>query len=141
MTKLSVTASIVAIVILAGPVASFAQSAGGASGSSAGGTAAGSPGAGSAGTGTTGIGGAPSAPATGGGLNNSGNDPGVAGNSPRLTTPPAPGTNSAGTANSSGLPANSAAGVTTGSSTSIDAAISDENRQIDRKLKSICRGC
>jgi hypothetical protein len=58
--------------------------------------------------------------------------------SPKATMPPPPGVNSAGTAQSSG------AGVTTGSasgSTAEDKKIRDENRQIDQKLKSICRGC
>ena len=52
--------------------------------------------------------------------------------------PGPPGTNSLGTAQSSGR------GVTTGSasgSTAIDQRIQDENRQIDQKLKGICRGC
>jgi hypothetical protein len=52
--------------------------------------------------------------------------------------PGPPGTNSLGTAQSSG------GGVTTGSataSTAIDQRIQDENRQIDQKLKGICRGC
>jgi hypothetical protein len=94
----------------------------------------------------------PSGPANAGGLNNSGNDPSGAGNSSKLATPP--GTNSAGTANSSGAAANSGAGVTTGSARSApagttvigpqtngDAAIDAEDKQINRKLKSICRGC
>lgn len=63
----------------------------------------------------------------------------------------APGTNSAGTAQSSG--ANTAPGVTTGSAGSLgtgsaptpttgrDAAINQENKTIDRRLNSICRGC
>ena len=63
------------------------------------------------------------------------------------------GTNSAGTAQSSGGSLNREPGVTTGSaglgsghastepSTSTDAAINAENNTIDRKLKSICRGC
>jgi hypothetical protein len=66
--------------------------------------------------------------------------------------PPA-GTNSAGTAQSSGKALNRDSGTTTGSagmgsgkaavspSTSPEAAIKDENATIDRKLKSICRGC
>jgi hypothetical protein len=78
-----------------------------------------------------------------------------AGNSAKLPT--APGTNSAGTAQSSGSGAASGAtanrreGVTTGSApsgvdapgpqTSGDAAINEENKTIDRKLKGICRGC
>ena len=62
-----------------------------------------------------------------------------------------PGTNGAGTAQSSGAP-NRGAGTTTGTALgtgkaapppmpSSDAAISRENATIDRKLKSICRGC
>src|SRR5947208_17181405 len=53
------------------------------------------------------------------------------------TTPNPPGTNSLGTAQSSG-------GVTTGSSsgsTPEDKKIQDENRDIDRKLKGLRRGC
>ena len=70
-------------------------------------------------------------------------------NSPKQALPP-PGTNSAGTAQSSGSGVNTAPGVTTGaagtgtmstSSQSTDAAIAEENRTIDRKLKGICRGC
>jgi hypothetical protein len=65
-------------------------------------------------------------------------------------SPPTPGTNSAGTAQSSGRDVNTAPGVTTGtagtgtmatSPTSSDAAINEENKTIDRKLKGICRGC
>lgn len=56
---------------------------------------------------------------------------------------PPPGTNSLGTAQSSG--ANTAPGVTTGaasgSSADADATVSTENRQLDKKMKSICRGC
>jgi hypothetical protein len=88
----------------------------------------------------------PSGPANAGGLNNSGNDPSGAGNSAKLASPP-PGTNSAGTANSSGSPGTSGSSMTTGSArpaagdTSGDAAVDAENKAIDRKLKSICRGC
>jgi len=62
------------------------------------------------------------------------------------------GTNNAGTARSSS--ANEARGVTTGSAgslgtgtaavpktTSTDAAVVEENKTINRKLNSICRGC
>ena len=64
-----------------------------------------------------------------------------------------PGTNSAGTAQSSGRPSNRGADVTTGSaglgsgraatepSTNTDAAVKAENELLERKLKSICRGC
>src|SRR5260221_2338985 len=86
--------------------------------------------------------------AQGAGSASAGNSGGAASSSDVTT---APGTNSAGTAQSSG--ANTAPGVTTGSSrslgtgtaavpqTSTDAAIDAENKTIDRKLNSICRGC
>lgn len=63
-----------------------------------------------------------------------------------------PGTNNSGTAQSSGAASNRGAGVTTGSAlgsgraatepaTNTDAAVKAENQLLDRKLKSICRGC
>lgn len=107
MTRMSATASIVAITILAGTVGALAQRAGGA----------------------------PSNSANAGGLNNSGN-----GNSVRIAPPPPPGTNSAGTANSSGASGTVGSSMTTGA-TAGDAAIHDEDKAIDQKLKSICRGC
>jgi|GEM_PF-2084649 len=63
--------------------------------------------------------------------------------SPQLTSPPPPGTNSAGTAQSSGGSPNTREGVTTGSASSqgVDQAIEKENRSIDQRLKGICRGC
>jgi hypothetical protein len=59
------------------------------------------------------------------------------------------GTNSAGTAQSSGGPPNArqgAGGLGTGhakppATPSADAVINQENALLDRKLKSICRGC
>jgi hypothetical protein len=73
------------------------------------------------------------AQATGGAAGSAG---GVA-NSPAA----APGTNSLGTAQSSG--AKGAPGVTTGTGAGggTDAAVNAENRLLDKKLKSICRGC
>jgi hypothetical protein len=53
---------------------------------------------------------------------------------------PQPGTNGAGTAQSSGTASNAGAGVTTGSA-GTDAAVAAENKSVDRKIKSICRGC
>jgi hypothetical protein len=54
-----------------------------------------------------------------------------------------PGTNSLGTAQSSG--SNRSAGVTTGAASGTnpdaDATVSAENRLLDKKMKSICRGC
>jgi hypothetical protein len=105
------------------------------------------------------VSGVPSGPANVGGLNNSGNDPSGAGNSAKLASPPTPGTNSAGTANSSGSAGSSgsatAAGArTSGSASSApggtaatgpnvkgDAAVDAEEKAVDRKIKSICRGC
>jgi hypothetical protein len=94
-------------------------------------------------------------------LNNSGNDPSGVGNASKLATPPAPGTNTSGTAQSSGSRGggvNSQPGMTTGAAASsaagstvagpqtetdknTDAAIAEENKNMDRKVKSICRGC
>jgi hypothetical protein len=74
------------------------------------------------------------AQATGGVGGSSGASGGVA-NSPA----PPPGTNSLGTAQSSGTAAGRTTGTGTGGST--DAAVAAENRLLDKKLKSICRGC
>lgn len=71
-----------------------------------------------------------------------GGSTGTTGGVAKAPAPP-PGTNSLGTAQSSG--ANTAPGVTTGAASGAnsdaDATVSTENRQLDRKLKSICRGC
>lgn len=70
---------------------------------------------------------------------------GTAGSSGGVANSPAPppGTNSLGTAQSSGK--NAAPGVTTGTasgaSRDADATVNTENRQLDKKMKSICRGC
>jgi hypothetical protein len=141
MTRTPAITAIAILAVLMSPADLLAQSpGGGAGGTSAGsGSAAGSPSAGSAGAGTSGISGVPSGPANAGGLNNSGNDPSGVGNSSKLASPPPPGTNSAGTANSSGP----GSGVTTGSAgrTKEDAAIDAEGKAVERKIKSICRGC
>jgi hypothetical protein len=160
-------ASIVALTLLVVPVTSLAQSAGGgaggggsaggaASGASAGtGSATGSPAAGAAGAGTAGVSGVPAGPANAGGLNNSGNDPSGVGNSAKTASPPPPGTNSLGTANTSGSTATKGSSMTTGAAggsrgdgtaatgpqTSGDIAIDKETKTIDRKINSICRGC
>jgi hypothetical protein len=116
MNKLSLKAS-VAIVLLAGATAALAQ--GGA------------------------------APGNAEGINNAVNDPSGAGNASQLASPSA-GTNSAGTAQSSGSGANSKSSVTTGSGrgapdttgpNDTDAAISAEDKALDHKMKSICKGC
>jgi hypothetical protein len=72
-------------------------------------------------------------------LNNAGEDPSGAANASKRASPPPAGTNTAGTAQSSG-----GGGVTTGSArsqTSGDAEVNKENKEVDRKIKSICRGC
>ncbi|KJC34833.1 hypothetical protein [Bradyrhizobium sp. LTSP857] len=75
---------------------------------------------------------------TGGSTGSTGSTGGVA-NAPA----PAPGTNSLGTAQSSG--ANTAPGVTTGAGSGTnpdaDATVNAENHLLDKKMKSICRGC
>jgi len=160
--SMKLTSTITAIALLAFPAASLAQSSGGSAGGSAGGSsagstsgsAAGSPSAGSAGAGSQGISGVPPGPAAPGGLKNSSEDPSGAGNASRQASPQTPGTNSSGTAQSSGSSANTGSGVTTGSARSGgsrtditgpqrsgDAAIGEEDKEVDRKIKSICRGC
>ena len=71
----------------------------------------------------------------------SGSPPSAIPTSPQVASPPS-GTNSAGTAQSSGR-LNTGEGVTTGSasSESFDKAIADENRMVDRRVNGICRGC
>jgi hypothetical protein len=190
MTTLS---KLLFICLLAWPLAAFAQSggAGGAGGgggtgggaSSSGGagagtsgtgaasgptagspSAAGTPSAGSAGAGSQAVSGVPNGPANLGGNNNSGNDPSGAGNASKVPT--APGTNSLGTANSTGGSSSSSStgtgSQTTGSALNRpggqsggridgtvtqgpempgDAAIRAEDQVVDKKIKSICKGC
>jgi hypothetical protein len=153
-------------------------SAGGGAGGASGGTsgAAASPRAGSAGAGSLGTSGVPNGPANAAGLNNSGNDPSGGGRAPTFNSDtttglanssrgtPAngqvrnpenpPGTNSAGTAYSSGeapggggtLRSNGtrmpgANGPTTTKEQDSDAQIDKENQKLDRMVKSICKGC
>jgi hypothetical protein len=150
-------------------------SAGAASGPSRSGSAAGAPQAGSAGAGTMGVNGVPNGPANAAGLNNSGNDPSGAGNSAKspdatatsgIANPPstrttpsrstpakddvepsAPGTNTVGTAQSSGsLRENGTTMPGNGSPTrtrteDLDKQIDAENKNFDSKVKSICKGC
>ena len=150
-------------------------SAGAASGPSRSGSAAGSPEAGSAGAGTMGVNGVPNGPANAAGLNNAGNDPSGAGNlakSPDATAtsgianpssirttpsrstrgnddvePNAPGTNTVGTAQSSGsLRSNGTTMTGNGRPTrtrteDLDAQLNAENSKLDSKVKSICKGC
>ncbi|WFU28229.1 hypothetical protein QA649_18995 [Bradyrhizobium sp. CB1717] len=78
------------------------------------------------------------AQATGGSSGSTGSLSGPTGGVANAPAPP-PGTNSLGTAQSSGP----GSGLTTGSGTggAADATVNAENRQLDKKMKSICRGC
>ena len=159
MARIPIIASIIAIAFVAGPLGSMAQTGGGgAGGGSAGGGSAGTSGAGSAvgspsgstGAGTSGVTTAPSNPANTGGINNSANNPGTPDNSGTVASEPPPGTNSLGTANASGSSVTTGSArnraqrggtAATGPQRESDIAIDGENKEIDRKIKSICRGC
>jgi len=75
---------------------------------------------------------------SGGSVGSTGSSAGSTGGTANAPVPP-PGTNSLGTAQSSGP----GSGVTTGTGGggAADATVNAENRQLDRKMKSICRGC
>jgi hypothetical protein len=111
------------------------------------------------------VSGVPAGPGNAAGLNNAGNDPSGAGNSSK--SPNAPGTNSLGTANASGAPqggvvngGHGSIGTTTGTGAGAggridgtvqngpamngDNAIREEDAvdsKVDKKIKSICKGC
>ena len=147
--------------------ASGGSATGAASGPTAGSpTAAGSPSAGSTGAGSASISGVPNAPRNPGSLNNSVNDPSGAGNASKLPSATAPGTNSLGTANSTGSSSGAAGsgssepqttgsalnrpggqsggridGTTRRSDTPGDEEIRAEDRTVEKKIKSICKGC
>nr|WP_284275800.1 hypothetical protein [Bradyrhizobium iriomotense] len=108
----SIAASILGLAVLAMPTTSLAQSSGGGTGGSSGSATSGATGSGSVTTGTAGAG------------------------SPSGMAPP-PGTNSLGTAQSSG----GTVGMGSGGDRSVDQAVDAENKQIDKTVKSICRGC
>lgn len=67
---------------------------------------------------------------------------GATGSTANAPAPP-PGTNSLGTVQSSGV--NRAPGVTTGAvsgaNRDADVTVNAENQLLDKKMKSICRGC
>lgn len=115
--------SIIFASVLLLPLQAVAQGAGGSTGGSAGSTSA-SPGA---------VSGSLSNPNPGSQIS-----PNNLNSAGQPTLPNPPGTNSAGTAQSSGR------GVTTGSasgSSAEDAKIRAEDPKVDKKIKSICRGC
>jgi hypothetical protein len=119
--------SIVFAGVLLLPLQAVAQGAGGSTGGSAGSTGASpsaSPGA---------VSGSLSNPNPGSQIS-----PNNLNSAGQPTLPNPPGTNSAGTAQSSGR------GVTTGAasgSSAEDAKIRAEDPKIDKKIKSICKGC
>ena len=129
MSRLIVFASLLLL-----PLQAMAQSSGGgAGGGSTGGSASG---------GSSSSTGAASPGAVSGSLSNpnpgSQIRPNNLNSAGQPTLPNPPGTNSAGTAQSSGR------GVTTGSasgSSAEDAKIRAEDPKVDKKIKSICKGC
>ncbi|PSO15717.1 hypothetical protein [Bradyrhizobium sp. MOS003] len=78
------------------------------------------------------------AQASGGSAGSTGGPAGSGGGVANSPAPP-PGTNSLGTAQSSGAGSGGTTGSGTGRGT--DAAVNAENKLLDKKLKSICRGC
>ena len=78
------------------------------------------------------------AQATGGSAGSTGGPAGSGGGVANSPAPP-PGTNSLGTAQSSGPGSGATTG--TGAGGAADATVNAENRSLDKKLKSICRGC
>lgn len=98
-----------------------------------------------------GVSGIPRGPGNAGGLNNSANDPSGMGNAAKVPPPPPPST--APRANPSGFPSaatrsapqrqtlSSRSSRRTGHSRRSEAAVSENNRLLGQKLKSICRGC
>jgi hypothetical protein len=138
----------VILFLMLAPISALAQSGGGSG--SGGGTAGGSSAAvsPSAGSGSAGTSGTSIGPGSAGGTNNAGNDPSAV-NAARGGNPATPGTNALGTSNSSGSSAGrngtgrgAADGTSlTGPSVKGDVALEKENKMLDRKVKSICKGC
>ena len=119
------------------------------------------------GAGSASISGVPNGPGNPGSLNNSVNDPSGAGNANKVPSATTPGTNSLGTANSAGSNSGAGGSVSSGSQTTgsalnrpsgqsggrIDGTMSRgpdlpgdeeiraEDRRVDKKIKSICKGC
>ncbi len=124
-------------------------SGGSAGGASSSGSAGSSPSIGSVGPGSLGSNSLSQGPTNSVGLN-SGNNPSGIGNadssqrngqSPN-SAPPRPGTNSLGTANASGGGGGRSIGKHTRTNEqATDATVDSENKQVDRAVKSICRGC
>ena len=152
----SICAVVASLAISAMPAASLAQSAGGGAGGSSGAAASRSGGGATASPGATQGALGPGTPSSPGSPPAS--DPsGVARAAQGQPSTPginSPGTNSLGTAQSSGSSVNTAPGITTGTgrqpSAGVDvtgpnrpgdAAVEEENRVVDQKVKSICRGC
>jgi hypothetical protein len=149
---LAFTLTLASSLVYAQGGSSGGSTGGGASSSSAGASsAAGSSNAGSAAAGTTGSNGAPAGAANAAGNASNfgaGTTTGLAnpsGSSPngeiRNAPSPPPGTNMLGTAQSSGLPGGGASAPTRTSTDDTDAKIDSENRRLDDRVKSICRGC
>jgi hypothetical protein len=139
----SILGALLGLLMLATPIASRAQSSGGGAGRS-GGASTGSATTGAAGPGAQGTTGVTQGQLSPVGPAVSGTDPSGMAGAARSAPPSPPGTNSLGTAQSSGT------GATTGTGrgapagadvTGPNRAIDEENKLIDKKVKSICRGC
>jgi hypothetical protein len=125
--------------------------------------AVGSPPAGSAGAGPAAVSGVPTGPGSAGGANNSVYDPSGIGNAPKPLQAPSPAPSSAGLASPAGSPPISSStqpgprfsapsgrlkasrearrAERTSRRAATNAVISAQDHLLDRKLKSICRGC
>ncbi|WP_247334635.1 hypothetical protein [Bradyrhizobium sp. 147] len=112
----SATKTMMVILALAAiPAVSFAQATGGSASSTGG-----------------------SVGSTAGSVGSTGSSAGPTGGIANSPAPP-PGTNSLGTAQSSGPGSGAATGG--GAGGAADATVNAENRLLDKKMKSICRGC
>jgi hypothetical protein len=115
-----------------------------------------SPPAGSAGAGAAAVSGVPIGPGSAGGTNNSVYDPSGVGNAPKPLQPPSSTSSSTAIANPAALPpvANRALprprlaatprvrrATSTSRRAATNAVISAQDKLLDRKLTSICRGC
>jgi hypothetical protein len=126
-----------------------ASSGGGSTGGASSGGSVGSPSTGSAGAGSLGVSGVGNAPnfnqgTTTGLANRPANSPqpNPADGDQRNLASPQRGTNSVGTANSSGVGGSGrSSGPTRTKEGASDAQIDAENRKADQKVRSICKGC
>jgi len=124
-----------------------ASSGGGSTGGASSGGSVGSPSTGSAGAASVGLSGVGNAPSFNQGAttclaDHPANSPQPVDGDQRNLANPHPGTNSVGTANSSGVGGGGrSSGPTRTKEGASDAQIDAENRKADQKVRSICKGC